>query len=231
MILAPIDQVGWRSACAGVTAASSAGVASRNGPPDAVRMSAATAAIDSPTRHCQIAECSESIGRSQASGLAYGSAGSVGRDGRGQAARERHDEVAAGDERLLVGRRHDLAGAQRGEHRAEADDAAGADDDQVDVVARGERVEGVGAADALRAGRQVEAGQRRRRRRARRPRAGAAPPARRGVARWSRPRGRRPGTHRDARRGRRAPGVRSSRSSRGGRPGGGPLPCPARLSG
>ena len=29
----------------------------------------------SPTRHCQIAECSESIGRSQASGLAYGSPG------------------------------------------------------------------------------------------------------------------------------------------------------------
>ena len=31
---------------------------------------ASTVAIDSPTRHCQIAECSESIGRSQASGLA-----------------------------------------------------------------------------------------------------------------------------------------------------------------
>jgi hypothetical protein len=31
------------------------------GRPDAVRMSEATADIRSPTRHCQIAECSESI--------------------------------------------------------------------------------------------------------------------------------------------------------------------------
>src|SRR6186997_1270715 len=77
VILAPIDQVGWRSAWAGVTAASSSGVESRKGPPDAVRTRLATAAIDSPTRHCQIAECSESMGRSQASGLAYGSPGSV----------------------------------------------------------------------------------------------------------------------------------------------------------
>ena len=52
-------------------------MASRNGPPEAVRMSAATSPWTSPTRHCQIAECSESIGRSQASGLAYGLPGST----------------------------------------------------------------------------------------------------------------------------------------------------------
>src|SRR3954452_6822041 len=76
VILAPIVQVGWRSACSGVTAAISSAVASRNGPPDAVRTRLATAVMASPTRHCQIAECSESIGRSQASGLAYAPSGS-----------------------------------------------------------------------------------------------------------------------------------------------------------
>ena len=75
VILRPIRQVGCSRARSGVTEVSSPGVASRKGPPDAVRISAATDAIDSPTRHCQIAECSESIGRSQASGLANGSAG------------------------------------------------------------------------------------------------------------------------------------------------------------
>ena len=78
-----------------------------------------------------------------------------------QRAGERHDEVAAGDERLLVGRGDDLAGAQRGEDRPKADHAARADDDEVDVVAGRERLERVRAADPLRAGRQVEAGERR----------------------------------------------------------------------
>ena len=118
VILAPIVQVGWRRACCGVTAARSPASASRNGPPDAVRISAATPAIDSPTRHCQIAECSESIGRSQASGLAYGSPGRIAACAAARRAGERHDQVAAGDERLLVGRRDDLAGPQRGEDRA-----------------------------------------------------------------------------------------------------------------
>src|SRR5580765_298661 len=74
VIFAPIDHVGWRRASSGVTAARSLGP-SRKGPPEAVRMSAATLVSDSPTRHCQIAECSESIGRSQASGLPNGSPG------------------------------------------------------------------------------------------------------------------------------------------------------------
>ena len=51
---------------------------------------------------------------------------------------ERHDEVAAGDERLLVGGRDDLAGLERRKDGPEADDAAGRDDDEVDVVADGD---------------------------------------------------------------------------------------------
>ena len=84
-----------------------------------------------------------------------------GGPGGGQRARQRHHEVAAGDERLLVGRGHDLPCAQCREHRAQADDPARADDDEVDVVACRERLEGVRATDALRAGRQVQAGYRR----------------------------------------------------------------------
>ncbi len=69
--------------------------------------------------------------------------------------------MAAGHQRLLVGRRHDLPGTQRGEHRAEADHAAGADDDEVDVVACREGLERIRPADPFRPGRQVQAGQRR----------------------------------------------------------------------
>ena len=75
VIFAPIDHVGWRRACSRGHRRRGPRGPSRNGPPDAVRTSAATPAIRSPTRHCQIAECSESIGRSQASGLANGSRG------------------------------------------------------------------------------------------------------------------------------------------------------------
>ena len=58
-------------------------------------MSRATLARSSPTRHCQMAECSESMGRSQASGEAIGDAGSAAAHGRGPGARQGHDEVAA----------------------------------------------------------------------------------------------------------------------------------------
>ena len=84
---------------------------SRNGPPDAVRIRADADAIASPTRHCQIAECSESIGRSQASGLANGSTSRrAAAARRGERPGLRHDQVPAGDQGLLVGRRDDLAG-------------------------------------------------------------------------------------------------------------------------
>ena len=72
VIFAPMVQVGWRRARSGVTVANSAAVESRNGPPDAVRRSRLMDAWSSPTRHCQMAECSESTGRSQPSGLASG---------------------------------------------------------------------------------------------------------------------------------------------------------------
>jgi hypothetical protein len=95
----------------------------------------ATVARSSPTRHCQIAECSESMGRSQPSGLASGVA-RVASACAGERPRPRHHQVAAGDERLLVRGRDDLAGVERGEDRPQADHAAGADHDHVDVVAR-----------------------------------------------------------------------------------------------
>ena len=93
------------------------------GPPDAVSTRRAIPAPGSPTRHCQIAECSESIGRSHASGVASGSRGSDGGPRGGPGPRLGHHQVAAGDQRLLVGGRDDLAGAQRREHGPERHDA------------------------------------------------------------------------------------------------------------
>ena len=69
-------QLGWRRASDGAAVAIRSADHSRNGPPEAVRMSRDTAARSSPTRHCQMAECSESMGRSQASGEASGDTGS-----------------------------------------------------------------------------------------------------------------------------------------------------------
>ena len=85
---------------------------------------AGNASIDPPARHCQMAECSESIGRSQASGLGQ-PVGRIVAAALGQRPGQRHHEVSAGDQRLLVGRRHDLARNERREDRPEADDAAG----------------------------------------------------------------------------------------------------------
>ncbi len=59
--------------------------------------------------------------------------GSLGGDGRGALAGQGHHEMAAGDERLLVRGGDDLAGPQRREDRAEADDAPRADHDEIDV--------------------------------------------------------------------------------------------------
>src|SRR5215467_7500229 len=58
----PMFQVGWASACSGVTCSSSARLRCRNGPPLAVSTSLATSPADPPRRHCAIAECSESTG-------------------------------------------------------------------------------------------------------------------------------------------------------------------------
>ena len=58
----PMVQVGWASACSGVTSASSALLRWRKGPPLAVTISRATSPARPPRRHCAIAECSESTG-------------------------------------------------------------------------------------------------------------------------------------------------------------------------
>ena len=115
-------------------------------------MSPSTDGIPSPTRHCQIAECSESIGRSQASGLRMDASDAP-------SARRR----ATGITRWPPSRRgspcsrsHDLARLERCEHGAETDHAAGGHHDQVDVLARGQPDQRVGTALAGGIGRQLE---------------------------------------------------------------------------
>ena len=98
----PIDQVGWASASAGVTSASSARVQPRNGPPDAVSTSRRTSSARPPRRHCARAECSESTGT-----IWPGS-------------RSGPHQRAADDQRLLVGEREGATGVQRGERRGQA---------------------------------------------------------------------------------------------------------------
>ena len=68
VIFGPIRHVGCASASSAVTDASCAASRPRNGPPLAVRTRRSTTSIRSPTRHCQIAECSLSTGRSRSSG-------------------------------------------------------------------------------------------------------------------------------------------------------------------
>ena len=58
----PIRQVGWASACSGVTSARSAAGRPRNGPPLAVSTSRRTSRSAPARRHWASAECSESTG-------------------------------------------------------------------------------------------------------------------------------------------------------------------------
>src|ERR687898_3319382 len=62
VITGPIAQVGWASAWAGVTSASSAAERPRNGPPEAVTTSRATSSGRPARRHWASPECSESTG-------------------------------------------------------------------------------------------------------------------------------------------------------------------------
>ena len=62
MITGPMFQVGWASACSGVTSSSSARLRCRNGPPLAVTTSRRTSSARPPRRHWASAECSESTG-------------------------------------------------------------------------------------------------------------------------------------------------------------------------
>ena len=77
----------------------------------------------------------------------------------GKTARLGHDDVAAGDQRLLVGRGHDLASTQRREDRPKADDAPRRDDDEIDIVARGKLDERCVARGPFRALRDVQPGE------------------------------------------------------------------------
>ena len=61
VILLPMRQVGWLSASSTVARATCAASHSRNGPPDAVRISRASSPL-CPVTHCSTALCSESTG-------------------------------------------------------------------------------------------------------------------------------------------------------------------------
>ena len=65
--------------------------------------------------------------------------------------------MAAGDERLLVGRRDDLARLQRGDDGPQADDTARADYDEVDVRAGRQRRQCIVTTEQFRSSRQIEA--------------------------------------------------------------------------
>jgi hypothetical protein len=58
--------------------------------------------------------------------------------GHAKRTRERHHEVAAGDQRLLVGRGNDLAALECSKDRLEADHAGRADEDEVNLIAGGD---------------------------------------------------------------------------------------------
>ena len=65
--------------------------------------------------------------------------------------------MAAGHQGFLVGRSDDLAGPQRSHDRSKADHAARADDDEVDIIAADERLQGVRTTDPIGIGWQVQA--------------------------------------------------------------------------
>ena len=138
VILAPMSQVGWRSAWAGVAARELVGGRVEERPArrgqderrDGRHRFADQALPDRRVLRVDRPEPGERA-RERVVRSRVGDTGC-------EPARLGHDQVAAGDQGLLVGRRHDLAGAQGGQHGPQADDAAGGHDDEVDVVARGE---------------------------------------------------------------------------------------------
>ena len=101
-----------------VTSASSSAARPRNGPPLAVSTSRATSPRAPPRRHWASAECSESTGTSCPGAAAA------------------RDQVAAGDQRLLVGQRDGAPGPQRREGRAQPDRAGDAVEDDVGRAGR-----------------------------------------------------------------------------------------------
>ena len=126
VIFGPIRQVGCASASSTVTASSDSGIATPERSPAGGQHQTRHRASGSPTRHCQMAECSLSTGRSRSSGSPPSSSSSA------------RDQVPAGDERLLVGQRHAPPRAQRGEDRRQCGHAGGGHHDEVDAVERGQ---------------------------------------------------------------------------------------------
>ena len=98
----PMFQVGWASACSGVTSVSSSRRRPRNGPPLAVRISRRTSAA---------AARAQALGQRRVLG--------VDRHDLVRPLQGRPDQRAAGDQRLLVGQRERAAGAQRGQRGRE----------------------------------------------------------------------------------------------------------------
>ena len=109
VILPPIDQVGCASACATVTSSSSARARPRNGPPEAVMTRRST--VPGPLAVDQLVQ--------------RGVLGVDGDELRAGGLAERHHELAADDERLLVGERDVDPLGERDDRRPEA---GGADD-------------------------------------------------------------------------------------------------------
>ena len=112
VILPPIAQVGCLSACSTVTSSSSARVRPRNGPPEAVTTSRSTVPARSP-RDQLVQRGVLGVDRDQLR------AGGLGQRGH---------ELAADDERLLVGQRDVDALGERDDRRAQA----GRADDRVE---------------------------------------------------------------------------------------------------
>ena len=136
VILPPMSHVGCASASSTVTSASSARVRPRNGPPDAVSTSFSTVPGRSPASSWCSAECSESTGRICAP-VRLG---------------QRHDELAADDERLLVGQREVDPLAERRDRRAEAGRADERVEDEVGAGLEHEPHEPLGADEHLAVG-------------------------------------------------------------------------------
>ncbi len=77
-------------------------------------------------------------------------------DEGGALACQRHDQVATGDERFLVGRGDDLSGKKSCQHRFEADDSAAGDQHEIDVGSSDQPLQAVRPRRRACAGREVE---------------------------------------------------------------------------
>ena len=135
-ILPPMSQVGWASASSTVTSASSARVRPRNGPPQAVR----TSFSRSPGALARRAAGAARSARSRRADLRAGGLG------------ERRDELAADDERFLVGEREVDPLAERRDRRTEARQADERVEDEIGARLQYEPDESLGADEHLAVG-------------------------------------------------------------------------------